>query len=78
MTREEELYYNNFFDLFGSDGWKQLIKELEEKEKGYDVSLINDVESLNFCKGELNVLRSLLNFETFIESAYDSIKTTSN
>ena len=27
--KEDEDYYNDYFDLFRSDGWKQLILELD-------------------------------------------------
>ena len=27
LTKDEELYYENYFDLFNSNGWKQFIDE---------------------------------------------------
>jgi hypothetical protein len=73
MTQQEELYYNNFFDLFSSEGWKQLLEELTVREQAIDVSHINNVESLFQVKGELGIIRMLLNFERFIESAYEEV-----
>lgn len=74
MTREEEKYFENFFDLFNTEGWKQLQAELQAKGSMYDISKLNSTEDLFFVKGELSVLNSVLNFETFIRQAYDSNK----
>jgi len=34
LTKEEDEYYNNYFDMFNSKGWKQLVEEL-------NVNLVN-------------------------------------
>lgn len=73
MTQQEQLYYNNFFDLFSSEGWKQLLEELSVREQAIDVSHINNVESLFQVKGELSIIRMLLNFERFIEAAHEDV-----
>lgn len=41
MDKETEVYYNNYFDLFNNDGWKQLIGELTQ-----NAVVINSVENL--------------------------------
>jgi hypothetical protein len=71
MTKEEEQYYNNYFELFGSAGWSQLLDELKDRENTYDLAYINDVQSLYQAKGELGIIRMLLNFEQFIEQGYE-------
>lgn len=73
MTQEEELYYNNYFDLFSSEGWKQLLEELKVREEAYDLAHVNNVETLFQFKGELGVIRMLLNFENFIEGSYEEV-----
>ena len=72
MTREEEIYYNNYFELFSSSGWSQLLEELKDREEAYDISHITDVETLYQVRGELGILRMLLNFESYIEQGYES------
>ena len=37
MTPEEEKYYNNYFDLFGSEGWQQVMEELKSREDAYEI-----------------------------------------
>lgn len=77
MTQEEEKYYNNFFDLFGSPGWAQFIEELEVREGAYDISHLKDEKDLYKIQGELSIIRMLLNFEHFITQGHDSL-TSSN
>lgn len=75
MTKEEELYYNNYFDLFGTEGWKQLIVDLEAKAQSYDISYIKDEKDLKKIQGELSILQMLLGLEQFIEQGYKSATT---
>ena len=74
MTKEEEQYYNNYFDLFGTEGWKQVVGELQAKAASYDISHLKDEKDLYFVKGELSVVRLLLGLEDFITQGYDSAK----
>lgn len=72
LTKELEIYYERYFDLFRSDGWKQLIEELKQ-----NVAAVNSVEAtkdgndLYFRKGQLNVLAHLINLESIILNAYE-------
>ena len=76
MDKELELYYNNYFDLFRNQGWKQLIDELKN-----NASVINSVEALKdeadmyFRKGQLQILASLLNLEDVINNAHEELNT---
>lgn len=71
MTQELETYFNNYFSMFRSEGWKQLISDL-----GSNVTQINSVEmttdndNLNFRKGQLAILATILNLETQIDNAH--------
>ena len=65
MTDNElETYFEHMNDLFRTEGWKALIKDLS-----LNVPLINSVEStkddkdLYFRKGQLNILGAILNME---------------
>jgi hypothetical protein len=71
LTREEEKYYETYFDLFLHDGWKQLINEITESIDTYNVSSIKDVEDLHRSQGELKILKRIASFETGIRNAYD-------
>jgi hypothetical protein len=74
LTPELEKYYDNFFDLFRSKGWKQLIEDL--KQNGFMINSVEatkDVDDMYFRKGQLNVLGSIINLEDSINNAYDEI-----
>ena len=70
IDKELELYYRNFRNMFGSDGWKQLLGDLS-----YDAVMINSVEltkdgdDLRFRKGQLSVIANLLNLEAQMDTA---------
>ena len=77
MDQELQTYYDNYFNLFLSDGWKQLLEDF-----GTNASQINSVEAtkdtndLYFRKGQLNVLAHLLNTETIIGNNYEEASKT--
>jgi hypothetical protein len=74
MTPEEERYYDNYFDLFSSDGWKQLVEEVKEIHSSYVLESLNSIEELYKAKGEREILSRILSFENGIEAAYASLK----
>lgn len=74
MTIDEEKYYEAYFDLFNSNGWKQLIQELEEIYNNYSVDRVNTVEELHQARGERIIISRLLSFENGVEAAYASVK----
>ena len=65
MTDNElELYFRNMNELFRTIGWLSLLEEMR-----LNIPLINSVEKtkdeadLNFRKGQLNIIGTLLNLE---------------
>ena len=72
LTKELELYYENYFDLFRSEGWKQLIEELKQNAASVNsVEATKDSNDMYFRKGQLNVLAHLINLESIILNAYE-------
>jgi hypothetical protein len=75
LDKEVEEYYNKYFDLFRTEGWKQLIEELKQ-----NAMLINSVENtkdsedLFIRKGQLKVLAYLLNFENNMETSFNELE----
>ena len=74
LDQQTEQYYNKYFDLFRSEGWKQLIEELQQ-----NAIVINSVEAtkdendLYVRKGQLNVLAYILNFENTTNNNYEEL-----
>ncbi|MEK9985626.1 MAG: hypothetical protein VW879_12885 [Opitutae bacterium] len=75
LDKETEEYYSKYFDLFRTEGWKQLIEELKQ-----NAMLINSVENtkdrddLFIRKGQLKVLAYLLNFESNMETSFEELE----
>ena len=75
LDKETEEYYSKYFDLFRTEGWKQLIEELKQ-----NAMLINSVENtkdrddLFIRKGQLKVLAYLLNFESNMEASFEELE----
>jgi len=75
MDKKTEEYYGKYFDLFRTEGWKQLIEELRQ-----NAMLINSVENtkdsddLFVRKGQLKVLAYLLNFEANMEAGFSELE----
>lgn len=78
MTKEEEVYYETYFDLFSSKGWKQFVDDNTSTYNSFSIEQIKDSEHLSFVKGQRSVLDNIVKFETMIRSAYDTIQEESD
>ena len=75
MTKELEVYFANYFEMFRSEGWKQLITDLNQNVAQINsVELTTDNENLHFRKGQLAILATLFNRETQIDNAEKEAK----
>ena len=65
-----ELYYRNMRDMFRSEGWKQLLEDLNSNAVMINsVEVTKDLEDLHFRKGQLSVIANLLNLEAQLDTA---------
>lgn len=71
MSPEEEEYYNNYFDLFMTSGWKQFVEEAEQLLDAYVIEDIKNELDLLFVKGQRNSLLNIVRFETAIRNAFE-------
>ena len=71
MSPEDEKYYENYMDLFVTNGWKQFINEAKELVDSYKIEEIKNEQELFFVKGQINTLMNVINFETGIRNALD-------
>lgn len=78
MTTEEQAYYENYFSMFLTEGWKQLVAEVNETLVTYRIEDIKDQQHLNTIQGEIKMLQRISNFEQGIRNAYDLSTETSN
>jgi hypothetical protein len=72
MTPETEKYFRDLNDMFRSDGWKILTKDLEQSILGVNsIEHTKDEQDLYFRKGQLVVMNNILNLETQVAHAQE-------
>jgi len=70
MTSELETYFDNYFELFNHEGFKQLLQELSTNATQLaDVQTVKDVEDLFFRKGQVAAFATVINLQATIEAA---------
>ena len=62
--KELELYFRQMNELFRNKGWQNLIKDMKLNIPSIDsIENTKDVNDLNFRKGQLNIIGTILNLE---------------
>jgi len=74
LSPEEQKYYETYFDLFMTDGWKQFIEEINDILDRHRIEDIKNETHLAFVKGERDALFRVRRFETGIKTAYDVLQ----
>lgn len=77
MTPELQKYYENYFDLFASDGWKQLMEEVDNSIDTFRIENINSEKELFLVRGQLVQLNSLKNLQVIMEQNYEELENAS-
>ena len=73
MKKEDEEYYEAYFDLFLQPGWKQLVTDLNESLDSYRIEDIADADALKRVQGERAILSRLVMFEDSVKETYELI-----
>ena len=74
MTPELQKYYESYFDLFLTDGWKQFMEDVKESAESFNVRNVPDEATLKFVQGQLLILDQMINWEAGIRNVYDSVQ----
>ena len=78
MNTELETYFNNYNELFNSEGFKQLVKELSDNAlRLADIQSVKDAEDLHFRKGQVAALASVINLPDTIAAAREQAEAES-
>jgi len=79
VDKETQDYFDRYFDLFASQGWKQFIEDMEDNRTLMsDLLTIKDANDLYYRKGQLEVLNRIVNFQLAIENAYKEVTDEEN
>jgi len=73
---ETQKYYNDYFDLFNTDGWIRFVREMrdakEQDEQTADTRCIGN-DQWQYERGTKNMSRRVIGFEASIRDAYDQL-----
>jgi ethanolamine utilization cobalamin adenosyltransferase len=74
MTPELQKYYEARFEMMSTEGWKDLIEDIDKIIASINnISTIDTEKDLQFKKGELSILTWLKNLKEISERAYEEI-----
>ena len=73
MTPELQKYFDSYFDLFLTDGWKQFIEDVKESADSFDIRYVQSESDLKFVQGQLLILDRLINWESGIRNTFDTV-----
>ena len=77
MDQETQTYYDQYFSLFLTDGWKQIIQDFSNNALQINsLEAVKDSNDMYFRKGQLNVLAHLINMETIVSTNYEEATKT--
>ena len=74
VTPDLQRYYEDRFSMMGTDGWKDLIDDIDNMINSLNnISTIPDEKSLQFKKGELSILTWLKTLKQVSTQAYEEL-----
>ena len=74
MTPELQKYYENRFSMMATDGWSDLIEDIDNMVSALNnISIVQDEKDVQFKKGELSILLWLKNLKEISERAYEEL-----
>ena len=74
MTPELQKYYENRFSMMATDGWRDLVEDIDNMVNALNnISVVQDEKDLQFKKGELSILTWLKNLREVSERAYEEL-----
>lgn len=75
MTREDEDYYEDYFEMFTLIGWEQFLEEIKKSKELFSIEGIEGEKNLYYVQGQLAVFNNILSFEDKIRGQYDHIQS---
>lgn len=75
MDKALEDYYKARFEMFSSQGWKDLIEDLDKMIVSTNsIDGVNDEKTLYIRKGELSIMYWLINLESMSNTVFQELK----
>ena len=73
MDPQLQKQYENYFDMFATQGWKQFVEDMDDIYNSYRIEDIKTEQNLAYVKGERRMLHQVLSFEATMRRTYDSL-----
>ena len=74
MDRELQEYHENRLDMMSSPAWRDLIEDIEAMiASTNNISSIQDEKTLHYRRGELSMMRWVLNLQSISEATYQDL-----
>jgi hypothetical protein len=73
LSPEEQKYYENYFELFLTSGWKQFVQEAQETLDSHSIDKIKNEKELSHVQGQRTALLNIVRFETGIQNAFEEL-----
>ena len=78
MTPELQQYYERRLSMMGDPAWKDLMEDVEAMiESTNTLEGIESLEKLHFRKGELSIMKWILNLKQISEESYKNLQEES-
>jgi hypothetical protein len=75
MTPELEVYFNNYNQLFNSEGFRQLVEELSTNAKQLaDIQTVKDEQELFYRKGQIAALATVINLPDTVTATREQLE----
>jgi hypothetical protein len=79
VDKDTQQYFDRYFDMFASEGWKQFIEDMEgNRDLMSDLMTVKDANDLFYRKGQVDVLNRIVNFQDSIENAHKVLANEEN
>jgi hypothetical protein len=72
MNKDLQKYYEDYFAMFSTDGWKQFVSDVSESIEVFKIEDIKDERQLSEIQGQLKQLKGIINFQASIEHSYEA------
>jgi len=75
MDIKLQRYYEERFSMMATQGWKDLVEDVEEMLKTTNsLDGIQDEKTLHFKRGEISIMKWLLSLKASSEAAFSQLK----
>lgn len=75
MTPELQRFYDQAFSMMATEGWQDLMEDVKKIADSYDkLSSVTETHSLDFRRGQLDILNWLLGLRSAYEETYEQLE----